>query len=42
VNGRKVGKAMLTDGDTLTIGRVQFVVNAASGADGTARTSWTS
>jgi len=42
LNGRKVGKAMLTDGDKLTIGRVKFVVNAASSADGTARTSWTS
>jgi pSer/pThr/pTyr-binding forkhead associated (FHA) protein len=43
VNGRKVGKTMLTDGDKLTIGRVQFVVNAASGdADGTAKTTWTS
>ena len=30
VNGRKVTKMSLNDGDTLTIGRVQFVVNAAS------------
>jgi pSer/pThr/pTyr-binding forkhead associated (FHA) protein len=28
VNGKKVAKAMLSDGDTLTIGRVQFVANA--------------
>ena len=31
VNGRKVTKVALNDGDTLTIGRVQFVVNAAAG-----------
>jgi pSer/pThr/pTyr-binding forkhead associated (FHA) protein len=42
VNGRKVGKALLTDGDKLTIGRVQFVVNAAPGVGGTARTTWPS
>ena len=28
VNGHKVVKTRLSDGDTLTIGRVQFVVNA--------------
>ena len=40
VNGRKVGKALLTNGDKLTIGRVQFVVNSASGdAGGNARTA---
>ena len=40
VNGRKVGKTMLNDGDTLTIGRVQFVVNAAaSEAAGNAKTA---
>ena len=27
VNGRKVGKTTLSDGDKLTIGRVEFVVN---------------
>ena len=30
VNGQKVSKVVLNDGDTLTIGRVQFVVNAGS------------
>ena len=29
VNGRKVTKAVLSDGDKLTVGRVQFVVNSA-------------
>ena len=29
VNGKKVSKAVLSDGDKLTVGRVQFVVNAA-------------
>lgn len=36
VNGQKVTKATLNDGDTLTIGRVQFVANtpgAAAAAD---------
>jgi pSer/pThr/pTyr-binding forkhead associated (FHA) protein len=28
VNGQKIDRATLTDGDTLTVGRVQFVVNA--------------
>ena len=43
VNGRKVGKAMLTDGDKLTIGRVQFVVNSASAdAVDKPKTTWTS
>lgn len=31
VNGKKVGRAVLNDGDTLTVGRVQFVVNTGSG-----------
>jgi pSer/pThr/pTyr-binding forkhead associated (FHA) protein len=30
VNGHKVARATLSDGDKLTIGRVQFVVNTAS------------
>ena len=30
VNGRKVTKVTLNDGDRLTVGRVQFVVNAAA------------
>jgi pSer/pThr/pTyr-binding forkhead associated (FHA) protein len=29
VNGKKVTKAVLNDGDKLTVGRVQFVVNSA-------------
>jgi pSer/pThr/pTyr-binding forkhead associated (FHA) protein len=28
VNGEKVAKTRLSDGDTLTVGRVQFVVNS--------------
>ena len=31
VNGEKVTRATLCDGDKLTIGRVQFVVNAEAG-----------
>ena len=30
VNGQKVARATLADGDTLTVGRVEFVVNAES------------
>ena len=30
VNGAKVGKALLVDGDKLTVGRVQFVVSSGS------------
>jgi pSer/pThr/pTyr-binding forkhead associated (FHA) protein len=33
VNGRKVGKTLLADGDKLTIGRVEFIVNTASTTD---------
>jgi pSer/pThr/pTyr-binding forkhead associated (FHA) protein len=32
VNGKKVTKALLSDGDKLTVGRVQFVVNSAGSA----------
>lgn len=32
LNGRKVVKALLSDGDKLTVGRVEFVVNAESNA----------
>jgi pSer/pThr/pTyr-binding forkhead associated (FHA) protein len=28
LNGQKVGKATLSDGDKVTVGRVEFVVNA--------------
>ena len=30
VNGRKVGRTVLSDGDKLTIGRVEFVVNSST------------
>ncbi len=42
VNGRKVIKAMLNDGDKLTIGRVEFVVNAEPNAQraGSPKTTW--
>ena len=30
VNGKKITRAALSDGDTLTIGRVQFVAKSAS------------
>jgi len=30
LNGEKVGKAVLSNGDKLTVGRVEFVVNAES------------
>ncbi|MBY0492789.1 MAG: FHA domain-containing protein [Cyanobacteria bacterium] len=41
LNGRKVMKAKLTDGDKLTIGRVQFVVNSESNdPGGNPRTTW--
>jgi pSer/pThr/pTyr-binding forkhead associated (FHA) protein len=30
LNGKKVMRAKLTDGDKLTVGRVQFVVNAVA------------
>ena len=33
VNGRKVDRTVLNDGDKLTIGRVHFVVNAAANSD---------
>jgi pSer/pThr/pTyr-binding forkhead associated (FHA) protein len=43
VNGKKVGKAILTDGDKLTVGRVLFVVNSkANDAGGNPKTTWTS
>ena len=42
VNGRKVGKAKLNDGDKLTVGRVQFVVNAATNGAGGPKTNWIS
>lgn len=43
VNGKKVTKAMLADGDTLTVGRVQFVVNEQAGKNnGDPKTTWSS
>jgi pSer/pThr/pTyr-binding forkhead associated (FHA) protein len=43
VNGRKVNKLALSDGDKLTIGRVEFVVNATTNPDsGSPKTTWTS
>jgi pSer/pThr/pTyr-binding forkhead associated (FHA) protein len=41
VNGKKVAKATLSDGDQLTIGRVQFVVNSeANPSAGDPKTTW--
>jgi pSer/pThr/pTyr-binding forkhead associated (FHA) protein len=40
VNGQKVTKTVLSDGDKLTIGRVQFVVNS-NGHGGSPKTTWT-
>lgn len=41
VNGKRVTKAMLSDGDTLTVGRVQFVVNTQANKDsGSPKTTW--
>src|SRR6187401_2142843 len=37
VNGRKVMRAQLSDGDKLTIGRVQFVANSESNGRGASR-----
>ncbi len=43
VNGKKVAKAMLADGDKLAIGRVMFVVNSESNEQGPKpHTTWTS
>jgi pSer/pThr/pTyr-binding forkhead associated (FHA) protein len=43
VNGHKVTKMVLSDGDKLTVGRVEFVVNSATNPQGgSAKTTWTS
>lgn len=43
VNGKKVAKAMLADGDKLAIGRVMFVVNSESNEQGPKpQTTWSS
>jgi pSer/pThr/pTyr-binding forkhead associated (FHA) protein len=41
VNGKKVMRATLSDGDKVTIGRVQFVVNAEADS-GSPKTTWSS
>lgn len=42
VNGKKVTRATLNNGDTLTVGRVQFVVNAEqTRQDAHPQTAWT-
>ena len=41
VNGRKVMRTQLSDGDKLTIGRVKFVVNSETNdPGGSPRTTW--
>ena len=41
VNGKKVVRTTLNDGDKLTVGRVQFVVNSGSNPDsGSPKTTW--
>lgn len=42
LNGQKVGRAVLSDGDKLTVGRVEFVVNAQSSDPraGNPKTTW--
>lgn len=41
VNGQKVTKVMLNHGDTVTIGRVDFVVNAQAQDSSVQKTTWT-
>jgi pSer/pThr/pTyr-binding forkhead associated (FHA) protein len=42
VNGKKVSKLTLNNGDTLTVGRVQFVVNTEQTTPGGhPKTTWT-
>jgi pSer/pThr/pTyr-binding forkhead associated (FHA) protein len=41
LNGKKVSRATLSDGDKLTVGRVQFVVNSdANDSGGNPKTTW--
>jgi pSer/pThr/pTyr-binding forkhead associated (FHA) protein len=41
VNGKKVTKLMLNDGDKLTVGRVQFVVSSSANDEGGhPKTTW--
>ena len=43
LNGNKVGRAKLSDGDKLTVGRVLFVVKSeVNDPGGNPRTTWTS
>jgi pSer/pThr/pTyr-binding forkhead associated (FHA) protein len=43
VNGKKVDKAVLIDGDKLTVGRVEFVVNTTVSHDsGSSKVTWSS
>jgi pSer/pThr/pTyr-binding forkhead associated (FHA) protein len=43
VNGRKVNKVVLSEGDKLTIGRVEFIVNSTTNTDsGSPKTTRTS
>lgn len=42
VNGRKVDKVTLADGDKVTIGRVEFVVNGKPSENGARTTTLTS
>ena len=41
VNGHKITKAVLSHGDTVTIGRVDFVVNSRAHDSSTQKTTWT-
>ena len=41
VNGQKVARTTLSDGDKLTVGRVQFVVNSEQGDPGSDPRVWT-
>jgi pSer/pThr/pTyr-binding forkhead associated (FHA) protein len=41
LNGKKVSRVKLSDGDKLTVGRVQFVVNSdANDPGGNPKTTW--
>jgi pSer/pThr/pTyr-binding forkhead associated (FHA) protein len=41
VNGKKVARTTLSDGDKLTVGRVQFVVNSEQTGPGSDPRVWT-
>jgi pSer/pThr/pTyr-binding forkhead associated (FHA) protein len=42
VNGKKITKVTLNHGDTVTIGRVEFVVNSRAHDSGSQDTTWSS